>query len=223
PIYGERDVVDLAAMRELGLPFWLAGSYGSPDQLADARAQGAAGVQMGTAFAFCDESGLTADLKRRVIEKSREGKLDVFTDPSASPAGFPFKVLQIEDTLADDQLYAERQRVCDLGYLRQAYQKEDGKVGWRCSAEPVDQYLAKGGTLEDTAGRKCICNGLFSNIGLAQWRDGDLEKRLVTCGNDVNQIVQFLPSTDATSYSARDVIRRVLQLAEPAAKQFAAL
>ena len=27
PVYGERDVVDLAKIRELGLPFWLAGGF----------------------------------------------------------------------------------------------------------------------------------------------------------------------------------------------------
>jgi len=31
PIYGERDVVDLPKMCELGLPFWLAGGYGSAE------------------------------------------------------------------------------------------------------------------------------------------------------------------------------------------------
>jgi NAD(P)H-dependent flavin oxidoreductase YrpB (nitropropane dioxygenase family) len=30
PIYGERDVVDLTAIRELGLPFWLAGRHRLP-------------------------------------------------------------------------------------------------------------------------------------------------------------------------------------------------
>ena len=30
PLYGARDVVDLDAIRALGVPFWLAGSYGSP-------------------------------------------------------------------------------------------------------------------------------------------------------------------------------------------------
>ena len=57
-ICGERDTVDLAKMRALGLPFWLAGGYGSPEKLAEAIHAGASGVQVGTAFAFCEESGL---------------------------------------------------------------------------------------------------------------------------------------------------------------------
>ena len=58
PVYGERDAVDLAKLRELGLPFWLAGGHGTNEGLQEALAAGAAGIQVGTAFAFCDESGL---------------------------------------------------------------------------------------------------------------------------------------------------------------------
>jgi nitronate monooxygenase len=61
PIYGERDKVDLAKMRELELPFWLAGGYGSAEKLREALATGATGVQVGTSFAFCVESGLRDD------------------------------------------------------------------------------------------------------------------------------------------------------------------
>src|SRR5574338_321502 len=66
PVYGPRDAVDLDKLRELGLPFWLAGGYGSPEGLSRAQAEGAAGIQVGTLFAFCDESGMTAALRRSV-------------------------------------------------------------------------------------------------------------------------------------------------------------
>src|SRR6185312_12159522 len=80
PIYGPRDVPELNKIRELGLPFWLAGSYGRPEKLAAARALGAVGIQVGTAFAFCEESGIRADHKQQIIQLSREGKAQVFTD-----------------------------------------------------------------------------------------------------------------------------------------------
>lgn len=215
PIYGTRDELDLEAMRALKLPFWLAGSYGSPEQVVQARELGAAGVQVGTAFAFCDESGIRDDIKRRVVAESRSGNLDVFTDPVASPAGFPFKVLDLKDTLADEGVYLERPRCCDLGYLRHAYEKADGSLGWRCPAEEIDAYMRKGGTSEETVGRKCICNALLSNIGLAQDRRGEEPERpLITCGNDVNSISHFLPDENATSYSAHDVVRRLMSLVE---------
>jgi nitronate monooxygenase len=47
PIYGERDVPDLEAIKALGLPFWLAGSCAEPEKLDEALALGATGVQIG--------------------------------------------------------------------------------------------------------------------------------------------------------------------------------
>ncbi len=94
PLYGERDRVNIEELRSLGVPFWLAGGYGSPTKLREALDQGAAGVQVGTAFAFSRESGMRADLKTRLIEQAIAGAGEVFTDPLASPTGFPFKVAQ---------------------------------------------------------------------------------------------------------------------------------
>ena len=61
-----------------------------------------------------------------------------------------------------------RCRVCDLGYLRHPYRKEDGTLGYRCPAEPVANYIRKGGQEQDAQGRKCVCNGLLATIGLGQ-------------------------------------------------------
>ena len=122
PIYGKRDVVDLKAMQALDLPFWLAGSFGSPKQVAQALDMGAAGVQVGTAFAFCDESGISEDIRHEVIQSCKEGTLDVRTDPLASPAAFPFKVLSLLGSLSDSVTYQLRKRRCDLGFLRQGFQ-----------------------------------------------------------------------------------------------------
>jgi nitronate monooxygenase len=213
PVYGRRDTVDLEAIRSLGLPFWLAGSYGSPEQVALALAAGAAGVQVGTAFAFCQESGLQDDLKRRVLAMSREGSLDVLTDPAASPTGFPFKVLNLDETLSEPSAYAERERRCDMGFLRQAYRRPDGKLGWRCPAEPVEDYLRKGGQESETVGRKCLCNALLANIGLGQsQRDGTAELPLVTCGDDVQSIERVRRYAAAANYSAKQVVDYLLSL-----------
>ncbi len=73
PLYGDRDVPDLALIRDLGLPFWLAGSYAEPEKVTEALALGAAGVQVGTAFAYCEESGFETHLKHRVLEMSKKG------------------------------------------------------------------------------------------------------------------------------------------------------
>jgi len=206
PVYGPRDAIDLEAIKALGLPFWLAGSCGTREKLAIARAAGAAGVQVGTLFAFCEESCLREDLKRDVIERCQGGPPRVVTDPVASPAGFPFKVLSIPGTLSDPDVYAKRRRRCDLGYLREAYERPDGTVGWRCAADDPETYVRKGGLLEDTIGRKCLCNGLTSNVGIAQVRgDGSTELPLLTCGDDLSGIVKIV-NASTPPYTASDVI-----------------
>ena len=210
PVYGERDVVDLAKMRELGLPFWLAGGRGTAEGLRDALASGAAGIQVGTAFAYCAESGLEAETKERVLCLAASGGAHVFTDPIASPTGFPFKVVQLEGTLSSEAEYLARTRICDLGYLREPYRREDGSIGYRCASEPIPHYIAKGGLEEGAQGRKCLCNALMADIGLAQTRAGIAEKTLVTSGDDVADVARFLPP-GAGSYSAADVITRLLE------------
>jgi len=210
PIYGSRDVPDLEKIRVLGLPFWLAGSYATPARLAEALKLGAAGVQVGTAFAFCEESGIAADLKAQVLHSSRSGSINIFTDPVASPTGFPFKVVGLGSTLSEPAIYEARERVCDLGYLRRTYRKADGVLGYRCPGEPEDHYLSKGGKLAETVGRKCVCNGLLSTIGLGQFQSGDYhEPALLTAGDDVTGLARFLPAGRNT-YSAADVIHHLL-------------
>ena len=107
PIYGPRDIVDLEKIRELGLPFWLAGFYGNTSKLAEALSLGATGIQVGTAFAFCEESGIRPDLKQQVFAMSRAGNLRVVTSPLASPTGFPLKVVQLPGTVADPGIFPE--------------------------------------------------------------------------------------------------------------------
>jgi nitronate monooxygenase len=210
PVYGPRDGIDVPAIQAFGLPFWLAGSCGTPERLEYARSVGAAGVQVGTLFAFCEESGLREDLKQGVIDRCNGGTPQVFTDPVASPTGFPFKVLSLPNTLSSAEVYKERRRMCDLGYLREAYEKKDGSLGWRCRSEEPEIYAQKGGEPEKAIGRKCLCNALMANIGLAQIRNGDVEEPpLLTCGDDLSGIRQIL-KTGETSYSSSDVIDYLL-------------
>jgi NAD(P)H-dependent flavin oxidoreductase YrpB (nitropropane dioxygenase family) len=210
PIYGEKDEVDLEKMKQLGLPFWLAGGYGHPDQVQKALEAGAAGVQVGTAFALCNESGLEPELKQALIQKAILGEADVFTDANVSPTGFPFKVARLAGTLSEKEVYEERSRICDLGFLRVAYKKEGGALGYRCPAEPIDDFVAKGGRAEDTLGRSCLCNNLLATAGFPQLRkDGYLEKPLITIGDDLLNIAKFVP-LGAASFSAEDVINYLL-------------
>jgi nitronate monooxygenase len=210
PVYGERDRVDLEKMRELGLPFWLAGGYGSAEKLREALAAGAAGVQVGTAFAFCAESGLRDDYKQALLKKAISGEAKVFTDPLASPTSFPFKAAQLESTISECEVYLARHRICDLGFLSEAYRTAAGTIDYRCAAEPVTVYVSKGGNAEKTVGRKCLCNALLANIGHPQIRCGKyVERGLVTSGDDLSGVPSFLPPNQPV-YNAADVIAKLL-------------
>ncbi len=210
-IYGERDQVDLEKIRQLGRPFWLAGGYGSPEKLREAQSLGAAGIQVGTAFAFCEESGLRSDYKQAVLQKVARSDARVATAASASPTGFPFKVVRLEETLSEEDIYLARPRVCDLGYLRETCRLPDGTIGYRCSAEPLTVYVSKGGKPEDTTGKRCLCNALLSTIGLPQIRNGQrTEVGVVTSGNDLATLHRFLPPGRLT-YDAADVVAELLR------------
>ncbi len=210
PIYGLRDEAKLSSFRNFGLPFWLAGMYGSPEGMRRAMDEGAAGVQAGTAFALCKESGLLSDVRRELVREAIAGKARIFTDAQASPTGFPFKVADLSGSLSEDAVYQQRRRICDIGFLRQPYRRPDGAIGYRCAAEPVAAYVAKGGREEDTVGRKCLCNALAANIGMPQrLPDGTYEKCLVTMGDDLVDIGRFCKPGEL-DYSAADVIRVML-------------
>jgi len=210
PVYGDRDIVNLEKLREIDIPFWLAGGYGHPGKLEEALAQGASGIQVGTAFEFAIESGLRDDYKAALLAQAIAGCGHVFTDPLASPTGFPFKVAQLLGTCSEPEVYAARARICDIGALREIYLNPGGELGYRCASEPITLYTSKGGDPEEAAGRKCICNALLANIGHPQIRNGQrMEPGLVTAGDDLNTIRDFL-GTGHSTYSAQDVISALL-------------
>ena len=207
PVYGGKDDADLAAMVAIGLPFWLAGAYGTPERVADAVAAGAAGVQVGTLFAFAEESGLRPDLRRGLLGSLSEGALVVRNDPRASPTHFPFKIASIEGSLSDPAMYAARERICDLGFLRTPVERADGRLAYRCAAEPEHMYVRKGGDSADTAGRMCLCNALLADVGLGNVRrTGYVEQPAVTLGQDLSGPEQ-LAETHPEGWTAAEAVR----------------
>ena len=111
-----------------------------PRVCAGASPYGAVGVQVGTAFALCQESGFDADLKQpgarrrwRAGDVSRAQPTGGSRRPGSRSGSWSWTA-----TLSDPQVEADRQRVCDLGVLRSPYRNADGRVDYRCPAEPVD-------------------------------------------------------------------------------------
>jgi len=206
PIYGPKDDVDLERIAAIGRPFWLAGGYADPSRLARAMELGATGIQVGSAFSLCEESGVDPELKQRALESVKQNGVRVFTDAIASPTGFPFKVLPLEGTASELPVYESRPRICDLGYLRVPAKSDDGKIVYRCASEPVANYVKKGGDEAATKGRKCLCNALMANVGQAQLqKSGFTETPLLTSGDDVIMVTRFL-SKGSTSYKAKQVL-----------------
>jgi nitronate monooxygenase len=93
--------------------------------------------------------------------------------------------------------------------LRAAYKRSDDRINYRCPAKPVEDYVRKGGTIAETEGRRCLCNALLANVGLAQPRaTGETEAPLLTSGDDLETISTFLAGR--TTYTAADVISYLL-------------
>ena len=122
---------------------------------------------------------------------------------------------RLEGSVGNPKTYQDRARVCDLGILRETYQKPDGSIGFRCSAEPEDIYSAKGVDPNHTAGRICICNSLTASAGIGQMRNGKEEPPLVTLGDDLEALREALRESlllEQASYTAAEVIARLLEL-----------
>lgn len=204
PVYGPKDEVNLDRIRSLGLPFWLAGGLDAPTSIDDARALGAEGVQVGTAFAFCQESGMDTNVRRRAIAYAMAEQISTRTEGRGSPTGYPFKTLDLSGTEGGRDASARERQSCNQGYLRTAYQKEDGTIGWRCAAEPEADYARKGGDPADCEGRRCLCNGLLATAGHPyKMKSGGIEYPLITSGI-MRDLHRFLKHN--SDYSADDVM-----------------
>ena len=210
PIYGPKDIADIEKMKKLELPFWLAGTYGNPERVKTALAQGAAGVQVGTLFAISNHSGFSAQTRKQLIDKLKSNSLEIKTDVKASPTSFPIKIAKLEGHTSTAEGFTARPKLCDLGYLREPAVSETGRTIYRCPSEPDDQFIKKGGAVEDIDGRKCLCNGLMANIGLPQVRkDGYVEAPIVTLGSDIEGAKTLLKD-HPEGYGADEAVKWLL-------------
>lgn len=220
PIYSNLDEPDLQAIHEIGLPFWLAGGYGNQEKLKQALSLGAAGVQVGSAFALTEESGMKPAYRTAILDQIRHGAADedLVQTTLFSPTGFPFKVVQLEDTIAKQEVYLDRPRVCDIGLLEQrGFSKPDANgnrlLFQRCAAAPVSGFIKKRGLLHNTEERRCLCNGLLSTVGLGQIGGHSGEKieepAIVTLGNHLDG-VRRLSRQGQVSYRVQDVVEDIL-------------
>lgn len=216
PIYSDADEPDLNAIRQIGAPFWLAGGYGSREKIQGALSSGATGVQVGSVFALTEESGMKPAYRTAILNEIKKGTEDAALVRTTlfSPTGFPFKVAQLDGTLADDAVYAARPRLCDIGLLQQrGLSKPDAngqrRLFHRCSAAPIESFVKKRGLPHNTESRRCLCNGLLSTVGLGQVKNQGEEPAIVTLGNHLDG-VRRLSHQGQHPYWVRDVVLDLL-------------
>lgn len=213
---GEDDVDSyFDKVKALGVPIYVAGAFAHGGTSRDLEAwieRGAYGIQVGSRFALCTDSGLRADLRERIIAANATSTLHVETREGMSPTGYPLKVVPLPGTIADPAVYAARERICNRLYLAQSHFEPaaDGTVveTYVCPAMPVKQYERLGGDPADTVGRVCLCNGLLSAAGYY----ADIEPPLLTLGVSGEQVSRPL--------SARQVTEDILGLEFVAAREF---
>ena len=120
----------------------------------------------------------------------------------------------LEGTLSDNQVYENRRRVCDLGFLQQIGLSKPDAAGvrtlfQRCPAGPVETYVNRRGLARNTEERRCLCNGLLSCVGLGQVKEqhGELveEPAIVTLGDHLDG-VRRLSRQGQAHYWAKDVV-----------------
>ena len=205
--FGEKD--DLTGYFDkvvaTGSPVYVAGSFpsgGSRQDFLEWTSRGAYGIQVGSRFALCEESGLRDDLKDALIATNATGETRVTTAKCTSPTGYPFKVVAMPGTLTEPEVYAARQRVCDKRYLVQSHFEEqpDGtaRETYICPAMPETQFVALGGDAAETPERVCLCNALLSTAGFFD----DREAPIVTLGFSGSQVTERV--------DARRVIEEIL-------------
>jgi nitronate monooxygenase len=212
--YGPKDECDFARIAALGKPFWLAGGKASPEALQAAIASGAQGVQIGSAFACAEESGILKCIKRDTIQAYFNGALKWVTDFKASPTGYPFKRVLLKGHANSEY----NRPVCNLGYLRHAFEDAKGQVAYRCPAALKKLFYVKGGEPEEAEGKICLCNGLLATVGLGQVNpDGSKWRPLLTLGEDLS-FLHHLLSPSKQTYTVDDLITYLIGGAPSAAQ-----
>lgn len=210
PVYGPKDDVNLVKILDLGYPVWLAGGYNSPEKLKWALDNGATGIQTGSIFALCNESGMDSNIRNQLLENIVKGEQKVITNPRASPTGYPFKIAELKGSISDQAIYEERERICDRRMLCTLYEKETGDIGYRCPSEPEKSFVQKGGSKDDTEGKICLCNHLATSAGMPQIREGVPEASIVTLGKDLSFVTEILKD-GKEEYSAKDALEYLKQ------------
>ena len=186
----------------LGVPVYVAGAGSTREDYLRWTERGACGLQVGSRFALCEESGMRGDLKQEIIGRNALGEGEVHTSLRLSSTGYPFKYYPLPGSLSEEEVYAARTRICNKGYLLESHFRtnDDGSVDhtYICPGMPVKQYVNLGGEPQDTVGRDCLCNALLATAGLGD----NGEPPIITLGEGGANIRRSL--------TAREIVEDIL-------------
>lgn len=176
----ERDSIDtyFDDVLKMGIPIIVAGSFthgGTREDLLYWKSRRAHGIQVGSRFALCSDSGMSPKFRHQIIENNVAGITEILTCYDDSPTGFPIKRVSLPGTLSNPEVYAARERTCKHGYLRQTPPHENDGIQKEvlvCPAMPLAQFMALNPdkTKEQCEaiceGKICLCESLLATIGL---------------------------------------------------------
>lgn len=206
PFYGPGDEPNYSKMPP-GIPFWIGGSQ---TNLAKAVDLGAWGIQVGSIFACCDESGLAPQFKQEIIHRHWHGQLVVKADFLASPTGYPFQIVELPGTQSDKEIRRARKPVvCDLKGLVVSCRLPGDQYGYPCPAQPKGLYQRNGGVIEDTTSVICLCNALMATAGLGS----PGERAVVTMGQNLKEFLDELTSPENDHYTAAEAMAYLMRAA----------
>lgn len=184
------------------------------------RRRGAWGIQVGSRFALCKESGWDRKWRDLIIQMNRRGETVIMTDHEASPTGFAIKVVVVPGTLSDPEVYNRRERSCLYGCLRRGHTFVDPETGETrttliCPAMPLSMYQrlcpdkTREECLKECGGQVvCLCSALLATIGDI---DDDV---FLTLGLSGKTVVRHWTAEEIVQdiLTPRVVARRKLQL-----------
>jgi NAD(P)H-dependent flavin oxidoreductase YrpB (nitropropane dioxygenase family) len=181
PIYGERDEVDLAKLRELGLPFWVAGGAGSPEAWRT-RSSRRREVQVEPLLRGV---GRGPGVRRRCSGGRRGGRR---LRPRASPTGYPFKVVPGQAIQRSSPHSAAISGTCEPRMRR--------TVRSAIAVRPSRWRTMRKNGGRGFRGRRCSATHCWPTSAWANREDGGRSCRATS--GDVSDDCAFLPAAPPT-------------------------
>jgi NAD(P)H-dependent flavin oxidoreductase YrpB (nitropropane dioxygenase family) len=200
-VWGNRDLIETEMLKDLKIPIFMAGGYGNPEGLKWALDNGFAGIQAGSVFAFCQESGWTDEVKKMAIEEIKSSNAKIISSAIASPTGYPFKILKAKGTMSDAACFSERDKSCRVGLLREVeinLEKEIATPNWSCKASQTGSQTL------------CLCEALLAAVGLAQVNRKKKELPIITLGEELKDIKKLLRENNWRPYLAEAAYKYIM-------------